>query len=333
MQNEKEESYIWALKAFFSFLNPLPFEPVLCTNRDLALLGALKVVCPRYPHLLCIWHINKNVTENTKKHFSTNDEHQEFLKSWNQLIYSTTENDYNSRLLEFEKQFPLPSIRYVKETWLIHKEKFIVAWTQQYLHLGNSATSRVEGSHAFLKKHIGSSTGDMLFVFERISQALQAQHTILAYDFAGDQIQRVMVPSKELYTNIMIRTSRYSIRRISEQVSKAKRATEIAPLPPCTNTFTRTMGLPCAHRISSLLESNQAIPLTDIHQFWRIGLGESESEYLPLLEPLIPLPKPKKRKLDEVGQNNVGEPSQKQKKAAPKCSTCGEVGHTRRSCK
>lgn len=333
MQNEQEESYIWALKSFFSLLEPLPFNPVLCTDRDLALLGAIKVVCPDNPHLLCIWHINKNITSNTKQHFCTNNEHQEFLQSWNQLIYSTAENDYNTRLSEFEKQYQAsPSLRYIKETWLIHKEKFIVAWTQQYLHLGNSATSRVEGSHAFLKKHIGASSGDILMVFERISQALQGQHTTLEYDFTRDQIERQVVPSYQLYTHIMTRTSRYSIRQISEQVTKAKRATEIAPLPPCTNTFTRTMGLPCAHRISSLLENNKAIPLTDIHPFWRTGLCESESEYLPLLEPLIPLPKPKKRKWDQLEQNNKGEPIQKRKKAPSKCTACGKVGHTRRSC-
>ena len=334
MQNEQEASYIWALKSFFSFLDPLPFNPVLCTDRDLALLGAIDAVCPTYPHLLCIWHINKNVISNTKQHFTTNNEYQEFLQSWNELIYSTTEKAYNTRLSEFAKRYQAsPSLRYVKETWLIHKEKFIVAWTQQYLHLGNSATSRVEGSHAFLKKHIGASTGDMLIVFERISQALQAQHTTLEYDFARDQIERLVVPLHQFYTNIVTRASRYSIRLISEQVTKARRATEIAPLPPCTNTFTRTMGLPCAHRISNLLESNKAIPLTDIHPFWRIGLSELESEYLPLLEPLIPLPKPKKRKWDQLEQINKSETIQTRKRAPFKCTVCGKVGHTRRSCK
>lgn len=333
MQNEQEESYIWALRTFFSFINPLPFNPVICTDRDLALLGAIEVVCPRYPHLLCIWRINKNVTQNTKQHFTTNNEHQEFLRSWNQLVYSTTENDYNTRLQEFEKRYSLPPIRYIKETWLIYKEKFIVAWTQQYLHLGNSATSRVEGSHAFLKKHIGASTGDMLLVFERISQALQAQHATLEYDLIRDQIEKVIAPSQELYTNIMTRTSRYSIRRISEQVSKAKRATDLAPLPPCTNIFTRTIGLPCAHRISGLLKSNEAIPLTDIHPFWKTGLSETESEYLPLLEPLVPLPRPKKRKIGQVEQNNECGTITKRKKAPSKCSICGKIGHTRRSCK
>jgi hypothetical protein len=334
MQNEQEESYIWALKTFFSFLDPLSFYPVLCTDRDLALLGAVKVVCPDYPHLLCIWHINKNVTSNTKQHFTTNAEYQTFQKSWNQLIYSTTENDYNSRLSEFEKRYQTsPSLRYVKETWLIHKEKFIVAWTQQCLHLGNSATSRVEGSHAFLKKHIGASTGDMLIVFERISQALQTQHATLEYDFRRDQIERPVVTLHQLYTNIVIRTSRYSIRLIGEQVTKARRATNLAPLPPCTNTFTRTMGLPCAHRITSLLESNKAIPLTDIHPFWRTGLSEMESEYLPLLEPLIPFPKPKKRKWDQLEQKDNSQTMNKRKRAPFKCTACGKVGHTRRSCK
>ena len=334
MQNEQEESYIWALKTFFSFLDPLPFHPVLCTDRDLALLGAMQVVCPDHPHLLCIWHINKNVTSNTKPHFTTNFEYQEFLKSWNQLINSTTESDYNASLSAFEKQYQTsPALRYVKETWLIHKEKFIVAWTQQYLHLGNSATSRVEGSHGFLKKHIGASTGDMLIVFERILQALQTQHATLEYDFRRDQIERPVTTFHQIYTKVVTRTSRYSIRLISEQVTKARRATSLAPLFPCTNTFTRTMGLPCAHRIASLLESNKAIPLTDIHPFWRTGLSEMESEYLPLLEPLIPLPKQKKRKRDQLEQKDDSEARNNRKRAPFKCTSCGKVGHTRRSCK
>jgi hypothetical protein len=44
MQNEQEESYKWTLQTFFSWLDPLPFPPVLCTDRDLALLGAIKAI-------------------------------------------------------------------------------------------------------------------------------------------------------------------------------------------------------------------------------------------------------------------------------------------------
>lgn len=92
--------------------------------------------------------------------------------------------------------------------------RFIVTWTQQYLHIGNSASSRVECSHAVLKKHIGASTGNMLIVFERISQALQAQHSALKYEFSGDNIEKLVVPSYQLYTNIMTRASRSNETRV-----------------------------------------------------------------------------------------------------------------------
>lgn len=68
-------------------------------------------------------------------------------------------------------------------------------------------------------------------------------------------------------------------------------------------------------------------------KFWRTGLSEMEPEYLPLLEPLIPLPKPKKRKWDQLEQDDDGEALKRQRRAPFKCTACGEVGHTRRSCK
>lgn len=170
-------------------------------------------------------------------------------------------------------------------------------------------------------------------MFERISQALNAQHTTLEYNFRRDQIERPVVTLHQLYTNIVTTTSRYSIRLISEQVTKAKRATNLTPLLPYTNTFTRTIGLPYAHRISNLFESNKAILLIDIHPFWRTRLSGIELDYLPLLEPLIPLPKPKKRKWDQLEQEDNSETVNKRKRGPFKCTAYGKVGHTRRSCK
>lgn len=336
MQNEQEESYKWTLQTFFSWLNPLPFPPVLCTDRDLALVGAIKAICPRSPHLLCVWHINKNVLAKTKQYFSSNEEFEVFIKSWKDLINSSTIVEYKDQLAKFETRFSLAptALRYVKDTWLTYKEMFIRAWIGQYLHLGNWATSRVEGSHAILKKHIGASTGDILFVFERINNALEAQHYNLSSDLAEDQIKALNFCSHFLYSNITKRTSRYSLRLIYKQASIAKRATPEAPLSNCTNIFTRTIGLPCAHRIASLLSTYQPIPLSDIHQFWRIGLGNELSEYLPILDPLLPLPSPRKPNQDALYQSNKTSDQRVIKKKAPsKCSNCGEIGHTIRSCR
>lgn len=210
---------------------------------------------------------------------------------------------------------------------------FIRAWIGQYLHLSNQATSRVEGSYAILKKHIGVSTGNILFVFERINNVLEAQHYTLSSDLAEDQIKMLNFCSHSLYSNITKRTSRYSLRIISEQASIAKRATPQAPLSNCSNIFTRTMGLPCAHRIASLLSTYQPIPLSDIYQFWRIGLGNELSEYLLILDPLVP-PPPRKSNQDTLYQSNkISDQRVIKKKAPSKCSNCGEIGHTIRSCR
>jgi hypothetical protein len=330
MQNEQEESYKWTLQTFFSWLNPLPFPPVLCTDRDLALLGAIKVIYPKSPHLLCVWHINKNVLAKTKQYFSSNDEFEAFIQSWKSLINSSSTFEYQDQLAKFETNFSQiapAALRYIKNTWLTYKEMFIRAWVGQYLHFGNWATSRVEGSHAILKKYIGGSTGDILFVFERINNALEAQHYNLSSDLAEDRIKTLNFCSHFLYSNITKRTSRYSISLISNQASIAKRATPEAPLSNCTNIFTRTMGLPCAHRIASLLSTHQPIPLSDIHQFWRIDYDNEASEYLPILEPILSLPQRKQN------QDNTSDQRVIKKKAPSKCSNCGEIGHTIRSCR
>jgi hypothetical protein len=84
---------------------------------------------------------------------------------------------------------------------------FIRAWVGQYLHFGNWATSRVEGSYAILKKHIGTSTGDILFVFERINNSLEAQHYTLLSDLTENRIKTLNFCSHFLYSNITKRTS------------------------------------------------------------------------------------------------------------------------------
>jgi hypothetical protein len=330
MQNEQEESYKWTLKTFFLWLNPLPFSPVLCTDRDLALVGAIKSICPKSPHLLCVWHINKNVLAKTKQYFSSSEEFETFMQSWRSLINLSTIVEYKDQLAKFETRFSLApaALRYVKQTWLTYKELFIRAWIGQYCYLGNWATSRVEGSHAIVKQYIGGSTGDILFVFERINNALEAQHYTLSSDLAEDKIKTLNFCSHFLYSNITKRTSRYSISLISNQATIAKRATPEAPLSKCTNIFTRTLGLLCAHRIASLLSTYQPIPLSDIHQFWRIGLGNEVSEYLPILEPILSLPQ------RISNQDNISSDQRVIKKKAPsKCSNCGEIGHTIRSCR
>jgi hypothetical protein len=138
------------------------------------------------------------------------------------------------------------------------------------MHLGNAATSRAKGAYAFLKKHIGGRAGDMISIFGGISNAISTQMDHVRSDMCADNIYTLLFSIKPIYRLIKQYISRYALILIDRQHQKATKATTEAPLSVCTGAFTRIYGLPCAHRIDSLIKQNQPIPLANIHQFWRI---------------------------------------------------------------
>jgi hypothetical protein len=337
MLNEGTESYTWALRTFFNWLSlPEGHYPVLCTDRELALLGAIAIVRPLSPHLLCIWHINKNVASNTKECF-TQEGWVEFLQDWMHLINSDTVSDYEANYMTFTNKYAHSApraLRYICDTWLtLYRERFVRAWTSCYLHLGNAATSRVEGAHAMIKKYIGGSVGDILDVWEAIDNALSAQHNAIVAATQEDRIQTLLFARKNpLFIHLNKRVSRYALSLIYDQLSLAKRATSEAPIGQCANHWTRSMGLPCKHHLAALVaNNNQPIPLSDIHPFWRTDESANDIAYLPLLDPRMPEPRPPRAAPAASGSAASGGAGKKQK-APPKCSNCGEIGHTIRKC-
>jgi hypothetical protein len=68
MSDESEKSYIWALNNIKKLQANVRLK-VIATDRELALIKAIRVVFPESKNLLCRWHINKNISANCKKHF------------------------------------------------------------------------------------------------------------------------------------------------------------------------------------------------------------------------------------------------------------------------
>ena len=118
-------------------------------------------------HLLCQWHVAKNVQVKTKQFFprptkedggpgALNRQHQAFYNEWRELLQSTMEALYLKRLQSFKTpgKYPIKAINYAVNTWLIWKEKLVSFWTTQTPHFGNTTTSRLEGLHATIKAYI-----------------------------------------------------------------------------------------------------------------------------------------------------------------------------------
>lgn len=64
---------------------------------------------------------------------------------WNLVVVSPTKEDYHNHIILLEKQFSgYPNaFHYVRSSWLdTYKDRFVVAWTDQVMHLGTTTMNR-----------------------------------------------------------------------------------------------------------------------------------------------------------------------------------------------
>jgi len=66
---ETMESYIWALEYVKKCYKNKEIPGVIIIDAEIALTNAVATVFPSAQHILCAWHISKNVQANCKPNF------------------------------------------------------------------------------------------------------------------------------------------------------------------------------------------------------------------------------------------------------------------------
>ena len=170
MSSEFTEDDTWMLrqlKDLYIFLD-IPLPTVIITDREKALIASLWIVFPGINNLLCIWHIQKNVFKHCKPQFVTEEDWTSFQQAFNNIIYSTTRQEYEEAWNSMQNTYNLThpeTVQYIMDEWLYYKKKFVKFWTNQITHFGNNTTSRSEGGHRTLKRSLQFFTGnDILYV-------------------------------------------------------------------------------------------------------------------------------------------------------------------------
>lgn len=140
------DNFTWALQKLRGlFLRNDSISQVIVTDKDLVLMNAIEFVFPNSRNLLCRFHLSLNVRPKCNTLVFPKEKRVNVLDAWSDLINSPDEAEYVQRLHHFEDvcaNFPI-FMEHVKNTWLIpHKEKFVLAWTDQVMHLGNTTTNR-----------------------------------------------------------------------------------------------------------------------------------------------------------------------------------------------
>ena len=165
MHEETNESYIWAmtrLKVLYSQLE-LSSPTTTVTDMDRGLMSAFELILPSTSHLLCIWHINKNVLAHCKKSFST-EAWEVFYGRWKSLIKADSEPNFEELWGQFRITYNRTHanlVKYLNATYISFRQRFVKCWTDRVRHIETTTTSRGEGGHAVLKRQLGTSNGDL----------------------------------------------------------------------------------------------------------------------------------------------------------------------------
>ena len=133
-----------------------------------------------------------------------------------------------------------------------------------YLHIGNKATSRVEGAHAYVKTILQVSTGDLLSVLSKLTLAIEHQVRAKKTHRSKDKLLHLTwLPST--FTPVSGISLAFTLKRCLDQF---KRNTEEKACG--TTVFTSTMGIPCAHKLKEIDNSKCALGINEFHEQWHL---------------------------------------------------------------
>lgn len=256
VEAEDASSYVWVLaqvRALYWELE-LPFPKAIVTDGDQALIGAVKDVFPDTGHLTCTWHVNNAVLTKCKPAFRGRPETdwEAFFGNWKAVMWSLDRQQFNEawQALQdrWEDQFP-EEVQYLRNQWLNYRQRLILRfWTNQVRHYGTTVTSRAEGQHAVLKKALKVSTGDLLQVLERIQLKLDRDLAKYAKELSDAMMKRQMRFFDPFWSLVSGRISPKALGIAYEQSKKS------GTLDPCRNVLYQTHGIPCAHRLQTMMQ-------------------------------------------------------------------------------
>ncbi|KAL5122085.1 PKS-NRPS hybrid synthetase [Glycine soja] len=271
VESERADNFTWALQKLRGLIVKEDDMPqVIVTVGDIALMSAVQVVFPSSSNLLCRFHINQNVKAKCKSIVHSKEKQDMVMDAWDVIVNSPNEGEYMQRLAFFENvclDFPIFG-DYVKNTWLIpHKEKFVTAWTNRVMHLGNTATNRVEATHWRLKTLLQDSKEDMCSYWDAMKNMITLQHTEIEASFEKSKNVVEHRHNTPFYVKLVGFVSRSALSHITEEYDRVKTAGIDSSICGCI--VRTTHGLPCACELARYSTMCHPIPLEAIHAHWR----------------------------------------------------------------
>lgn len=178
ISKKQEADYVWTLIFFKKYLTHMKIFllEVLMTDRKLNLIQIIKRIFFATNHLLCIWHVNKNVLTNCKSTFIFTETWKKFYSMWNNVlqtkivkafewVWNQLKNEYSEKYSEL--------VDYLINTWIRpFAKKIIKCYISEIRHFMNTTTSRFEGAYRMLKQQLGFFIEDLKMMIDEIKMLL-----------------------------------------------------------------------------------------------------------------------------------------------------------------
>lgn len=169
LQDETEESFQFACECFQDCFRVPP--AVIFTDSDPAMKAAIAVVFPNAQHLLCIWHLSKNLFKNVRPACGSDDElWHRILSGWWRIVKQSDESSRASFDTEWAALATalaggttatgksLDTARKWLDKLAASREQWAFRWTWRHLTMGMHSTQRIEAVHSAITGCIRANT-------------------------------------------------------------------------------------------------------------------------------------------------------------------------------
>ena len=146
IQNE-DESSLKKMIEIFKNLNPswVSTKTVL-TDKDLTERLVFKSLMPQINLQICLFHVLRTFSREitTSKMNITESERMDLLQSLQEITYSKSSHDFNSKVESFFENAPNQLVKsYFRKNWLNIKEEWVLCFRHEMMNLGENTTQIV----------------------------------------------------------------------------------------------------------------------------------------------------------------------------------------------
>ncbi|KAI3975351.1 hypothetical protein MKX01_022113 [Papaver californicum] len=211
----------------------------------------------------------QEVQANCEKAFEDNEEWKQFYSDWSHVWQAQTKDEYGDAYADLSTNWALsyPScIVYLRDTWLIQKEKFVLAWTNKIKHFGNT-TTKAENEHEKLRRYLGSAVDSYTTCWKAMHAMIKKEIAQIKSSFEQSlttlKHEHLSPAFEELRNHVSHKALELVLLEISHSENIDKEESS------CSCSLRATHGLPCAHDLVKYAPEGKAIPVSDIDPHWK----------------------------------------------------------------